>query len=144
MTVKGLLSGREGKIYFVQAGDTVATAAALLSSNNIGALPVRDSEGKLIGILSERDIVRGFGREGERVKSRRTRDLMTKDVATCTRETSIDEVLGIMSRRHIRHLPVLENARVIGMVSLRDVMEAMLQKTELERNVLRDLAIVSS
>ncbi len=143
MVVKKLLSSREGRIFFVRAEDTIETAAALLTSNNIGALPVRDTEGRLVGILSERDIVQGFGREGERIKSRRTRDLMTKDVATCTLENSIDEVLGIMSRRHIRHLPVLENGKVIGMVSLRDVMEAMLQKTELERNVFRDLAIIS-
>lgn len=143
MVVKKLLSSREGRIFFVRAEDTIETAAALLTSNNIGALPVRDTEGRLVGILSERDIVRGFGQEGERIKSRRTRDLMTKDVATCTRETSVDEVLGIMSRRHIRHLPVLENGKVIGMVSLRDVMEAALQKTELERNVFRDLAIIS-
>ncbi len=143
MAVKGLLSNREGKIFYVRPEDTIETAAALLTSNNIGALPVRSTDGKLVGILSERDIVRGFGHEGERIKSHRTRDLMTKDVATCTPESSVDQVLEIMSRRHIRHLPVLENGRVVGMISLRDVMEAMLQKTELERNVLRDLAIVS-
>lgn len=142
MKVQEILD-RNAKLVTIRPEDTVETTAVLLSSNNIGAMPVKDRDGKLIGMLSERDIVRGFAQKGGRIFEMRVSDLMTVNVVTCKPDDTLREIGEVMSKRHIRHLPVMEGDTLVGMISLRDVMENRLEMSELEANVLRETVIAT-
>ncbi len=138
MNVESILKDHEGQLITCRPEDTIETVAVILTSKKIGALPVRDGDRKLVGIISERDIVRGLSEKGAAVVDLTVRDLMSSDVATCRPTDSIKAVIEIMSRRHIRHLPVVENGDLLDILSQRDVMKSRLELTELETNVLRD------
>jgi CBS domain-containing protein len=144
MSVKRILEAKKIKLISCRPRDTIETVAEILTVNKIGALPVRDSEGKLIGIISERDIVRGFAEKGRAIGNQRVENLMTRDVAVCKPTDTLKTVMATMSRRHIRHLPVVENATLIGIISQRDVMAVRLEEAELETNVLRDRVIAQA
>lgn len=141
MTVKLILKRHRPTLVTCRPEDSAATVAKLLTDHRIGALPVTDSSGALVGVISERDLVRGLTTKGATVLGLHARDLMTRDVATCTPKDTIKDVMLTMSRRHIRHLPVLENGKLKDMLSQRDVMQARLEETQLEVNVLRDVAL---
>jgi len=138
MSVKNILKDHGGHLITCRPEDTIDTVATILASKKIGALPVRDADRNLVGIISERDIVRGMAEKGSACVNLKVSDLMTADVATCLPEDSIKDVMEIMARRHIRHLPVMEDGNLLDMLSQRDVMEYRLEATELEANVLRD------
>lgn len=123
--------------------DTVETAAALLHTNKVGALPVRDGDGRLVGMLSERDIVRGVAESGARVMDLRVRDLMTRTLVTCGPEESLKSAMEKMHRKHVRHLPIVSGGSLVGIISQRDVLHAVLDQTQTEANVLRDFLIAS-
>ena len=144
MKVHELLKRQSGKLITCRSRDTIHTVAALMTDKKIGALPVQDDAGKLIGILSERDISRGVAERGAGLASLSVGDLMTKDVVSCKPDDSVKEAMSTMSRRHIRHLLVLEGGALTGVISQRDVLNAVLQETQLEVNVLRDYARAKS
>ncbi len=143
MKVQGLLERKGRGLITNRPEDTIETAAALLSTNNIGALPVRDGDGNLVGVISERDIVRGLAEHGVRVRSLRVQELMTRTVITCSPDDEVKDAMKIMHQRHFRHLPVVKDGRLCGMISSRDVMQVRLEQTELEKSVLRDFAIAA-
>jgi len=138
MNVKTILKDHEGQLITCRPEDTIETIAAILTSKKIGALPVRDGKRKLVGIISERDIVRGISEKGAAAVDLIVRDLMSPDVVTCKPTDSIKDVIEIMTRRHIRHLPVVEGDDLLDILSQRDLMKSRLELTELETNVLRD------
>ncbi len=142
MSVETILKDHDGNLITCRPEDTIETVARLLTSNKIGALPVRDGDRKLVGIISERDIVRGLSEKGVAVVNLIVSDLMSPDVATCKPTDSIKDVVEIMLRRHIRHLPVVEGDDLLDILSQRDVMESRLELTELETSVLRDRVLV--
>ena len=144
MSVKRILEAKKIKLISCRPRDTIETVAEILTVNKIGALPVRDGEGKLIGIISERDIVRGFAEKGRAIGDSRVENLMTRDVAVCRPTDTLKTVMATMSRRHIRHLPVVENGALIGIISQRDVMAIRLEEAELETNVLRDRVLTQA
>jgi CBS domain-containing protein len=138
MTVKNILKDHDGPLITCRPEDTIDTVATILASKRIGALPVHDGDRNLVGIISERDVVRGLAEKGNACIDLNVSDLMTADVATCQPGDTIKDVMQIMARRHIRHLPVMEDGKLLDMLSQRDVMEYRLEATELEANVLRD------
>ena len=121
--------------------ESIVSICTRLSALNIGALPVCDVQGTLVGIISERDVVRAFARDGARLDDRHVRDLMTRELVTCTQETSMLDAEQLMHKHRIRHMPVLDGAKLIGMLSIRDVMVWRWQETRDEVNVLRDAMI---
>lgn len=143
MRVKDILVAKKGALVTNRPEDTVEAAAVLLTNNNIGALPVRDGNGDLVGVISERDIVRGFARQGGRLLQLKVKDLMTRKVVTCGPEDDVKDAMRLMSDRHIRHLPVITEGKISGIISSRDVMESRLEQAWMEHNVLRDVAIAS-
>lgn len=143
MRVKDILAAKKGALVTNRPEDTVEAAAVLLTNNNIGALPVRDGNGDLVGVISERDIVRGFARQGGRLLQLKVKDLMTRKVVTCEPEDDVKDAMRLMSDRHIRHLPVITDGKISGIISSRDVMESRLEQAWMEHNVLRDVAIAS-
>ncbi len=140
MSVREILNRKGSRLVTCRPEDTVESAATILTSNEIGALPVRDAEGRLVGVISERDIVRGLSERGK-VMALHVRDLMTSGAVVVPPDASLKDVWRIMAQRHIRHLPVVEDNKLIGMISVRDVVEFRLEQSELERNVLKDYAI---
>ena len=123
--------------------ESILAFAARLNSLHIGAMPVVDAHGALAGILSERDIVRAFARDGARLVERRVRDLMVREVVTCRPDASMSEAEKLMAQHHIRHLPVVDGAKVVGMLSIRDVMAWRLRDSREEVNVLREAMITT-
>ena len=121
--------------------ESITSICTRLSALNIGAFPVCDAHGALVGIISERDVVRAFAKDGARLADMHVRDLMTRDVTTCTQETSMVDAEKLMNKHRVRHLPVTEGARLVGMLSIRDVMVWRQQEARDEANVLRDAMI---
>ncbi|MBT3237210.1 MAG: CBS domain-containing protein [Rhodospirillaceae bacterium] len=144
MSIQNILERQKVDLITIRPEDTIETAAKILTTHNIGAIPVRDSEAKMVGVLSERDLVRGFATKGSSVMSLAVADLMTSKVTSCRSEDSVKDAMKKMSKLHIRHLPVIDDdGGVIGMISLRDVMELRLEQSEMEASELRAYAIAS-
>jgi CBS domain-containing protein len=126
-------------VVFIAPDATVADAAKLLAKHRIGALVVVEGGGLIAGILSERDIVRGVGEQGNQCLSQKVRELMTANVLTCTEGESIDSLMQTMTERRIRHLPVVDAAkRLIGIVTIGDVVKNKLEMAKMEVEGLRD------
>jgi CBS domain-containing protein len=125
------------------AEEPILTISERLSALNIGAMPVCGAGAALIGVISERDIVRGFARNGARLTERYVRDLMTREVVTCSPDDSMTDAESRMNKHHIRHLPVVERGKLVGMLSIRDVTAWRLQESRNEVNVLRDAVIAA-
>jgi CBS domain-containing protein len=123
--------------------ESIVSFATRLNTLNIGAMPVTDAKGALVGIISERDVMRAFARDGARLVERRVRDLMAREVVTCGPETSMSEAERLMDKHRIRHLPVVDGAKVIGMLSIRDVMAWRLRDSRDEVSVLRETMIAT-
>ena len=121
--------------------ESIVSICTRLSALNIGAFPVCDAHGTLVGIISERDVVRAFAKDAARLADRHVGDLMTREVVTCTRETTMLEAEKLMHKHRIRHMPVVDGARLVGMLSIRDVMVWRWQESRDEVNVLRDAMI---
>lgn len=122
--------------------ESIASVCNRMASLNIGAFPVLDSrEGRLVGVISERDVVRAFARDGARLADRHTGDLMTHDVVTCDVDDTMLDAEKRMNKHRIRHMPVVDRGKVMGMLSIRDVMVWRSQEAREEINVMRDAMI---
>lgn len=118
---------------------TVHEAIRLLCHHNIGALPVLDEEGTLVGIVSERDVLRLCSRDDcATALTLRVRDIMTRDLVISVPEDSVDYVMRVMTDRRVRHLPVLEDRRLVAIISIGDVVKAQYEEKETEARYLRD------
>lgn len=118
--------------------------AKLMYSNGIGALPVTELNDRMIGIVSERDLVRAFARNeiGE-VQYLRARDVMTTRVIVCGPDDTMEHAQDIMHQNKFRHLPVAQNGHVQGMLSIRDTLATRLAEIEEEKNILRDVVLAA-
>jgi CBS domain-containing protein len=121
--------------------DTIETAATLLATNHIGAMPVRNVNGHIVGMFSERDIIRTFSQRGTEVGRLLVGDLMATRLVVCTPEDTMVTARKLMRANRIRHLPVMENDLLVGLLSVSDVLEVILQDTDMEVHVLRDHVI---
>jgi len=129
-TVSQLLDNKDtASKYSVTAQDTVMTALRTMADANISAVFIVDGK-RIAGIFTERDYLRKGELEGRQAQSTLVKDVMTRNVYTVTTDTSIEECIALMSRHHIRHLPVVENDQLVGLVSIRDVMQAALEDKE--------------
>lgn len=140
MKVHELRSVTHSRLVTCGPHDRLRDVSALLSDERIGAVPVVNHQGRMVGIISERDICHALAHHGERTPNLLVADLMTRDVAICEPDESVQEAIARMSQRRIRHLPVIEDGELVGIISLRDVLEAKLREVRLEANVLRDYA----
>ena len=125
-TVKQVMSTKsDGVNYVVDCDDTVFKALEIMAKANISAVMVTEGE-KIVGIFTERDYSRKGELKGLSAKETNVRDLMTEQMITVTPETSMDQCMGLMNQYHIRHLPIIENEKMVGMVSMRDVVDTVL------------------
>ena len=126
MKVSDILKGKASNIYSVTAQVTVYEAIKVMGEKNIGALLVMEGE-KLTGILSERDYARKVVLKGKSSRETPVKDIMTEQVLTVTPGDTIEKCMSIMTDKHIRHLPVVENENVLGMVSIGDVVNGIIE-----------------
>ncbi len=139
MIVRTILKGKSSTdVATTVAGQKVGDAAKLLDQRRIGALVVVDDQRSLVGILSERDIVRGLSRHGIAVMDMTVGHLMTADVKTCTPDDSMDSLEATMTSNRIRHLPVLDGGRLAGIITIGDVVKARLDETTMQVESMRE------
>lgn len=137
MFVDQILSGKSDGVVSITSQTTIGEAIATLAEHNIGAVAVVDDE-TLVGIISERDIVRHLAGSAEGFRANPVSTLMTRAPKTCTRADTIDHVMNVMSRGRFRHLPVVEDGVLIGIVSMGDVVKRKIDQAEQEAEALRD------
>lgn len=136
MTIKAILERKGGEVVTVEAGASVREAISLLSARRIGALPVTD-HGEVAGIISERDIIYCLEAEGQGALDRRIAEVMTAPALTVARDLPILAALSQMSQRRIRHLPVVEENRLVGIVSIGDLVQYRIERIEEEADAMR-------
>jgi CBS domain-containing protein len=141
MQVSQILKTKGSSVKTIRPETPVRTVAQALRNESVGVMVVTDEIGTLKGIISERDLARGMAEAGETVFSMKAADLMTADVVTCGTEDSIAGISRVMTQRRIRHLPVMTGRKIVGLVSIGDVLKHRLDEMQLEANVLRDVAI---
>jgi CBS domain-containing protein len=127
--VSELLKRRESTLWHARPDDTVFEALQLLAEYEVGALMVMD-QGRLVGVISERDYTRKIALQGRSSKDTRVRDIMTRDVLYVTPNTGTRACMALMSEKKIRHLPVIDGSTVVGMISIRDIMDDIIADHE--------------
>ena len=120
--IGGVLNQKSGEVYSVAPDAMVFEAIKLMAEKNVGALLVMKGQ-KLVGVLSERDYTRKVFLRGKSSKETRVDEIMSKDVFTITAQDGVDKCLAVMTDKHIRHLPVLESGKVVGVVSIGDLVK---------------------
>ncbi len=140
MSVSALLGGKGSHVAAVRSTEKVGAAIAKLNEERIGALVVLDRWGKLAGMFSERDVIRALAQDGAAALDYEVHELMTPDVTTCTPRDAIETVMATMTAHRIRHMPVMSEGRLVGLVSIGDLVKFRLDEKEAEANVLLDIA----
>ncbi len=138
MTVALILAAKGNDVTTTQPHRTLQEVAAILAERGIGAVIVTGGDGEVLGILSERDIVRAVGRQGAGVLQDSVSKYMTSKVVTARMDESIDHVMEQMTAGRFRHLPVINNGRLVGVVSIGDVVKHRLESIESEHRALRE------
>lgn len=139
MSIAEVLHHKGRHVSTIRTIDTVEMALRKLDEERIGALVVLDRWGKLAGMFSERDVIHGLAQHGAEALSYEVHELMTPDVTTCTPEDRIDAVMQVMTVHRVRHLPVMEQGELVGLVSMGDLVKQRLGEKEQEAAVLRDI-----
>ena len=138
MTVKTILSAKGGEVITIGPTTNVAAAVKLLAERRIGALVVIGAEQSVVGIISERDIVQVLAARGAAALDLPLTEVMTRKVATCIPSDTITSIMGRMTDGKFRHVPVVEQGRLTGIVSIGDVVKKRLEEMEHEQATLRD------
>ncbi|MBB3932714.1 CBS domain-containing protein [Kaistia hirudinis] len=137
MTVAAILSGKGRGVTTAAIDTTIREAVHILAERRIGALVVVDASRRIIGIVSERDIVRALDRFGTEALDGQVASIMTARVVTCSDTDTINHVMERMTEGRFRHLPVVEEGRLAGIVSIGDVVKARIQQVEREAEEMR-------
>ena len=140
MTVEKILKGKTGGIATVGAQLSISDVCALLTQRRIGAVPVMDGT-TLVGIISERDVVHVLAEHGAAALDLKVEDAMTRSVKTTTLQTTVAQAMAAMTAGRFRHLPVLEHGRLIGIISIGDVVKARLDEQQYEVENLRSYVV---
>lgn len=119
---------RESRVVATTPEKSVQNVVDLLTKEEVGAVMVRNWEGVIIGIFSERDVVHGLSADRERLLSMEVGEVMTAGVESCGPEDDINDVITMMAKRHFRHVPVIEDSKIKGIISLRDLIEYRILK----------------
>jgi CBS domain-containing protein len=137
MTVAAILGDKGREVITTSPAASIAGAIDALARHKIGALVVIDGSDHIVGIISERDIVRVLAGQGDRVLSTALSSVMTRSVVTCSESETINDVMTRMTRGRFRHLPVVENGHLTGIISIGDVVRARIEQVEREAEDMR-------
>ena len=138
MSAHGILIRKGATVFTIEPTDLLANAAKSLTNHGIGALVVTDAEGHTVGIISERDIVRALGEKESAAFETPVAEIMTRKVVFCSRHDKLVDLMQRMTDGKFRHLPVIEDGRLIGIVSIGDVVESRLEELEQGSDTLRE------
>jgi len=142
MKVSEILKTKGSAVKTVRLDETALELAEKLRAERIGAMIVSNDGSRIDGIISERDVAYGLAAHAGNLPRVTVERLMTKVVVVCSPDDKINEVMGVMTQKRVRHLPVKDGDRLIGMISIGDVLKHRLTEIELETEVLRDYARV--
>ena len=137
MTIAAILKSKGKDVLQVTSDATVLSVVAMLAEKRIGCVPVVDA-GQVVGIFSERDVVHQLGRTGPAMLEALVRDAMTTPAVTIGPETPVISALSLMTRRRIRHLPVVDDGTLVGFVSIGDLVKYRIDRIEAEAAAMRD------
>ena len=136
MRVTEVLKRKGGTVVTIPPDRSVRELLTLLAEQRIGAVVVSDDGEQVVGIVSERDIVRRLHENGDGILDRAVREIMTQDVHSCGPQDSVDELMSVMTARRIRHLPVLVDGHLVGIISIGDVVKHRIEEGQEERDQL--------
>ena len=140
MLISEVLRSKGDNVVKIRATDSIRLAVRMLAEHRIGSLVVEDQTAKLGGIFSERDFINAIARDGAAVLGLNVQELMTKRIISCRSTDRVDAVLATMTNVRIRHLPVIDDGELKGLVSIGDLVKYRLDEKELEASVLLDLS----
>jgi CBS domain-containing protein len=144
MIVKNVLKAKPSNAVATTSADTSVTDAARhLHERRIGALVVVDPTDAIVGIISERDIARGLALHGDRLGGLRVADLMTSAVLVCSPDDSLESLMGTMTTRRVRHLPVIDKGTLVGMITIGDVVKSRLEEATMQVDQMRDYVMTA-
>jgi CBS domain-containing protein len=135
--VSSILKHKGHDVVTVAPQQTVSWVVRVLAENRIGAVPVINQEGQLVGIISERDIIRGMAEHADGVVTLPADRLMTREVKTCSSEDQLVDIMEVMTLQRIRHLPVIQNGALHGIISIGDVVKQRLEEVQSDAEELR-------
>ena len=138
MNVKAILAAKGGDIIDIEPAADLAAAAKLLSTHRIGAVLIRGAGGRLAGILSERDIVRALSEHGVGALALPVGQVMTRNVVTCSEDDTCADIMEQMTMKKFRHLPVVNNGTLVGVISIGDVVKQRVEEVERESEAMRE------
>ena len=136
MRIEDLLSETSRNLFTIEPNKVVGDAIEILAGNDIGALPVCDAKKQVVGIISERDIVRICSGSDDNWEKLKISDIMKVKVVSATPEDKINDIVGVMKEKRIRHVPVIENGELVAMFSVRDLFSYLLKVTQEERDTM--------
>ena len=137
MTIAAILKQKGGEVVSVAPSASVTEIASIISSRRIGAVVVL-ADGRLAGIVSERDVVKAIANSGEAALKMTAQDIMTQAVITATPQTSVNDAMSIMDDGYFRHLPVVDEGSLVGIISVRDAVRAYIQHQAMEVDSLTE------
>ena len=137
MTISIILAAKGREVVNVEPNATLSSVVALLAERRIGAVLILGVDRRIVGILSERDIVRALAERGAAALDDAVSRVMTRRVSTCTEGETISSIMERMTEGKVRHLPVVDQGRVVGIISIGDVVKHRLQEMEREQSALR-------
>lgn len=140
MVISHVLDSKGRSVASLLPDDSVATAVGVLAERRIGAVVVQDRWQKMQGVFTERDLVRLLAKDGPAALGRSLQGVMTRAVITCRPQDRIEAVLAVMTANKIRHLPVLDQDRLVGIVSIGDLVKYRMDEKALEADVLLEIA----
>jgi CBS domain-containing protein len=138
MTVQAILSRKGNDVVTAEPSTSVAQAVKILAAKRIGAVVVTDGQGRIVGILYERDIVRAFAERGATALAAPIVEVMTRDVITCGIRDAVAEIMERMTNGRFRHVPVVDQGQLVGIISIGDVVKTRVDEMEQETVALRD------
>ena len=139
MTVQSILKQKGRRVQTMTPEALVSDAARVLSDQRIGILVVCDERNKVVGVLSERDLVRAVAERAGSIAELRVGDLLTRDIVTCTPHDTPQDVMRAMSERGFRHMPVVEDGELKGLISSGDILQHMLPEARVDKAALSEL-----
>ena len=137
MRISEILCEKGSAVECIGPDQTVADAISKMMERNIGSLMVLDAEQRAVGIITERDILRVVNRDASRLEELLIRDYMTSRMIVGRPEADVEEVMGLMTRHRVRHLPIFESSKLVGMISIGDVVKSQLNELAVENECLR-------
>ena len=138
MNVAMILKHKGRAVTTAPADTTLIEIARKLAAKRIGAIVTLDGNGKLAGIISERDIIRCLGERGPKCLDQPVSESMTRDVVTCRESDTLDELMAMMTVRRFRHMPVVEGGALVGIISIGDVVKHHIAEVEMEATAMRE------